>query len=160
MRARQPGFTTNIENQIVGLDRSLILLRSKIGHVDVVGLEECGQHVVASFIRCGEWRGPPGNLVKAELHWPWRYESLVDKDINRIRVVGCYELDLVGVGRLPQFFSQLKEIFSVTRLECVAGDANVFLRRARWCELAVPAHQAERHSQRTAPHCVRYESIP
>ena len=70
------------------------------------------------------------DLKESQRHRAGRHEALVDEHVDRIGMIDGDELHLIGVRRLPQLLGELQDVAAVARLERVAGNAHVLLRRA------------------------------
>ena len=111
----------------------------EVRDVDVVARAQRGQHVVAALVDRG------AAAARARATWksrsftgPGGTKRLVDEDVDRIGMIDGDELHLVGVRGLPELLGELEDVASVARLQRVARDAQVFLRRARRSEALVP----------------------
>src|SRR4029079_12883340 len=74
-------------------------------------------------------------------------------------MIDSNELYLIGVRGFPQLFSELKEVFTVARLEGVPIDSQIFLRCACGGKCARSSHETKRHPQCAAPHGVGGEAV-
>ena len=155
---RTAGVGAEVHDEIVRLDDALIARGDEVRHVDVVARSQRGEHVGAALVDGGARELARADVKETQLHRARRHEGLVDEHVDRVGVIDGDELHFVGVRRLPQLFGELEQVASVARLQCIAGDAEIFLRRARRREGGAASHQAERHAERTAPHRVGHEA--
>src|SRR4051812_30726655 len=97
-------------------------------------------------------------LKDAQVDGPGRNETLVDENIDRIRMIDSEQSHFVRVRSFPELFGQLQDVPPIARLERVARNPEVFLGSSSRGESTRSTHQSKRHSQRAAPHCICYES--
>jgi hypothetical protein len=99
--ARSPRSVAQVQHQIVRLDHSLIPGGREIRDVHVVVLAQSREHIVATLVGGGEGQAALRNVEQSKLHRTRRNESLIDENVDGIRMVDGYQLHLVGVRRLP-----------------------------------------------------------
>ena len=141
------------------LHQSLVRGRREVAHVRKVVRAQCRQHVAAVLVDRRDGRVTCGRVEQPQVYGTRRHEVLVDKDVHGIRMIDGEQTDFIEERRLPQLLRELEDVAPVARLECVTGNAQIFLRRTRWRIRRSPsAHDTDRHAQRAAPHDVGHEA--
>ena len=99
------------------LDDALILQRREVGDVLVVLRAESVENVVAAIVDRRQRKLAMRHVEESQLDRPRRNEALIDEDVHRIGVVDGEQLQLIGVGGLPQLLGELQDVSAVARLQ-------------------------------------------
>ncbi len=115
--------------------------RRQVRDVAIVVLAELVEHIRSSAIHGRQRQTLLDRLVEPQ---PARHgrEPLVDKNVDRVRVIDGEQPQLIEIRGFPQLLGHLEDIASVFRPQCFTGNAHVFLRRSRRCVRGVAGHDA------------------